>query len=43
MVSSVFGKTEKQLIIWLKRVAAESPFDPEYTELRSTMPKEFPF
>ena len=43
MVSSVFGKTEEQLIVWLKRVAAESAFEPEYKELRSSMPKEFPF
>ena len=43
MVSNVFSKTEEQLIIWLRRVAAESAFEPEYQELRYSMPKEFPF
>jgi hypothetical protein len=42
MVSSVFGQTTEQLTKRLKVVAAENAFDPEYQELRSGLPKEFP-
>ena len=43
MVSSVLGKTEEQIVAWLKRVAAENAFDPEYRELRASLPEDFPF
>ena len=43
MVSSTVGTTEEQLIRRLKLIAAENAFDPEYKELRSSLPEEFPF
>ena len=42
MVSSVFGQTTEQLVKKLKEVAAANAFDPQYKELRASLPPEFP-
>ena len=43
MVSNTLGLTLDDLVAKLNRMAVEYVDDPEYQELRSAMPEEFPF
>ena len=43
MVSSVFRMPVEELVERLERIANKYAGDPEYAELRSALPDEFPF
>ena len=43
MVSSVFRVPVEELVEHLESIANEYAGDPEYAELRSALPDEFPF
>ena len=43
MVSSVFDASSEELVVKLREIAAKYADDPEYQELRSKLPAEFPF
>lgn len=43
MVSSVFRVPVEELVERLERIADEYAGDPEYAELRSALPSDFPF
>jgi hypothetical protein len=42
MVSSVLGMTDEELLAALHRIREESADDPEYRQLRDSLPAEWP-
>ena len=43
MVSDTLGMTLDELVVRLNRMAGEHADDPDYRELRSALPDDFPF
>jgi hypothetical protein len=43
MVSSVLGMSVEELVQRLEQIGEEYADDPDYRELRSALPDEFPF